>query len=367
LSELKGKTLGLYTIDERIAIGGMAEIYRAHTNSGEPAAVKVIHPRLAQESKFVQMFLDEAKIVVNLKHPNIVQIYDFGRIENTYYLSMEWIDGKSLSSVIQRQLELNSPFPVEVALVIAIDILKGLHHAHTRTDRFQKELAIVHRDVSPPNILLNREGMSKIADFGIADAEHKVIETRPGIIRGKFSYMSPEQSKGEVVDARSDIFSFGIVLHEMLLGKRLFLRTNDAETIAAVRTGFVPSLVKERNDVSEALERIVRKALYVDRNKRYRTAQEFASALWFELQRFDLGASHKDVARFLKVLFPWETFVGIDEPLKVLLKRFRERGKNRAFVVERIRVKTKELWIHGSFALAALLIAELLAHLYSSW
>jgi len=254
-----------------------------------------------------------------------------------------------------------------VALVIAIDVLKGLHHAHTKTDRFGKELAIVHRDVSPPNILMNREGISKIADFGIADAEHKVIETRPGIIRGKFSYMSPEQSKGDNVDARSDIFSFGIVLHEMLMGKRLFLRGNDAETVAAVRACFVPSLIKERKDVSEQLERMVRKALHPDRNKRYLTAQDFASDLWFELQRFDRGASHKDVAQFMKVLFPWETFVGVEEPLKVLLKRFRERGHHRAIVVERKRIFTKELWIHASLGFGALIIAELLAHLFSSW
>jgi eukaryotic-like serine/threonine-protein kinase len=330
LTELKGSRLGRYLVDEKIAVGGMAEIYRAHTSLGEPVAIKVIHPQFSADPKFVQMFLDEAKIVVGLKHTNIVQVFDFGRVSDTYYFSMEWIDGKALSSVVKRQMELNIPFPLDVAIVILIDVLKGLGHAHTRRDRFDRELGIVHRDVSPPNILLARSGLSKIADFGIADAEHKVIQTHPGIIRGKFSYMSPEQSRGEVVDQRSDVFSSGIVLYELLTGFRLFLRDQDLETIQAVRVCQVPPLSMYRDDVPESLEKVIRKALAPSRNRRYSTAIEFAGDLYHELKRINPKASRKLIAEFMKVLFPWETFVGAEEPLPVLLARWKQRGRARS-------------------------------------
>ncbi|MFH1018003.1 MAG: serine/threonine-protein kinase [Pseudomonadota bacterium] len=332
MSDLSGQRLGKYLIDEKIAIGGMAEIYRAHTSFSEPVAIKVIHPTLAEEPKFIQMFLDEAKIVSFLRHPNIVQVYDFGKVEDTYYFSMEWIDGKPLSSVIHRQQELNIPFPADIALIIAIDVLKGLYYAHERRDRFDRPLGIVHRDVSPPNILLTRTGMAKITDFGIAEAEHKVIQTNPGIIRGKFSYMSPEQSRGESVDFRSDIFAVGIVLYEMLSARRLFLREQDTETLKAVRACDVPPLKNFRSDVPEAVERMVRRALSPQKARRQENAIAFAEDLWGEVKKMHAQPKHVQVAQFLKVLYPWETFVGVEEPLRVLLRRWKEGQRSRQMV-----------------------------------
>jgi serine/threonine protein kinase len=332
LTDLSGIRLGKYLLDEKIAVGGMAEIYRAHTSFDEPVAIKVIHPRLAEEAKFVQMFLDEAKIVSCLRHPNVVQVYDFGKVEDTYYFSMEWIDGKPLSSVIRRQQELNIPFPIDIALIIAIDALKGLYYAHERRDRFDRPLNIVHRDVSPPNILLTRAGVAKITDFGIAEAKHKVIQTNPGIIRGKFSYMSPEQSRGESVDQRSDVFALGIVLWEMLSARRLFLRDEDNETLKAVRECEIPPFDRFREDVPESLERVILRALAPLKTNRQASAIVLAEELWVELKRMRPKPKHTLVAQFMKVLYPWETFVGVNEPLKVLLRRWKDGQISRVVV-----------------------------------
>jgi serine/threonine protein kinase len=364
---VKGQRLGKYFVDERIAVGGMAEIYRAHSSIGEPVAIKLIHPRYAQDPKFVQMFLDEAKIAIQLRHPNIVEMLEFGRVEETYFFSMEWIDGKALSAIAKRQQELNLPFPVDVALVILIDLLKGLEYAHSRRDRFDRPLGIVHRDVSPPNILITRAGVAKLADFGIADAESKVIKTKPGVIRGKFSYMSPEQSRGEPVDARSDVFSAGIVLWEILSGRRLFLREAEIETLEAVRKAEIPRLDRYRDDVPPGLERVLEKALAAEARKRYGSAMEFARALWRELKAIHSGAGHRTTAEFMKVLFPWKTFVGVEEPLKELLARMKRRKGAVASKAE------EDLWGPADFfqrnrwpitlaaAFAAVLAAEWLA------
>ncbi len=346
----------------------MAEIYRAHTSFDEPVAIKVIHPKLAEEAKFVQMFLDEAKIVSFLRHPNIVQVYDFGKVEDTYYFSMEWIDGKPLSSMIRRQQELCIPFPVDIALIISIDILKGLFYAHERRDRFDRPLGIVHRDISPPNILLTRSGMAKITDFGIAEAEHRVVRTNPGIIRGKFSYMSPEQSRGESVDFRSDLFAVGIVLYEMLSARRLFLRGQDTETLKAVRACEIPPLKEFRSDVPETVERIIRKALSPQKSRRQESAITFAEELWAEVKKRHMQPKHVLVAQFLKVLYPWETFVGVDEPLRVLLRRWKDGPKVREVVGQppwhsrafQIAVRNRYP-IHLILALIGILAAEWLS------
>ncbi len=327
MSTLTQGRFGTYLIDERIAVGGMAEIYRAHTSSGEPVAIKVILPRLAEEQKFIQMFLDEAKIAVALRHPNIVQMLDFGKIDDTYFFSMEWVDGKPLSAVIRRQMELSLSFPVEVAILIMVHACRGLAYAHSRRDRFDRPLGIVHRDISPPNILLMRTGKAKVADFGIADAKHKAIQTLPGVIRGKFSYMSPEQARGEVVDHRSDIFSLGIVLHELLTGSRLFLREQDTETLKAVRECKIPNLADVRPDVSPTLERIVQKSLHPNKAKRYFSAWEMGQELKKVLAHEYADIESTAVAEFLKVLYPWETFIGVQQPVKELLAKWRERER----------------------------------------
>lgn len=302
-------------MDRKVAVGGMAEIYQAHSTSGDKVAIKKIHPNLALQPKFVQMFLDEARIVIRLRHPNIVQLLDFGKISETYFFSLEWVDGKALSEIIIRQRQKEIPFPVDVALIIAIDVCEGLDYAHFRSDPYDRPLNIVHRDVSPPNVMVTREGVSKVTDFGIADIREKGTQTQPGIIRGKFSYMSPEQSRGGTLDRRSDVFSLGIVLYESLMSTRLFLREKELDTIEAVRKCQVPSMRAARGDISLALEEAIMKALSPSPRNRHPTSAEFGAALRTILQREYARSDRTTVTRFLKYLFPEEEFVGAAEPL----------------------------------------------------
>jgi eukaryotic-like serine/threonine-protein kinase len=310
-----GSRFGRYLIERKVAVGGMAEIYEAWTTSGIKVAIKKIHPDLASQPKFVQMFLDEAQIVIRLRHPHVVQLLDFGKLAGTYFFSLEWVDGKALSEIIIRQRQMEIPFPPDVALIIGADICEGLHYAHNRADRFDRPLNIIHRDVSPSNIMVTRDGTSKVTDFGIADIREKGTQTQPGIIRGKFSYMSPEQSRGHFLDCRSDVFSLGIVLYETLLSTRLFLREKETETIEAVRKCQVPSMRAVRGDISSALEAAILKALMANVRNRYGSAAEFGMGLR-EVVRSEYPKSNRTtVARFLKLLFPDEEFVGADKPL----------------------------------------------------
>jgi serine/threonine-protein kinase len=312
-----GSRFGKYHIDRKVAIGGMAEIYQAHSTSGAKVAIKKIHPNLASQTKFVQMFLDEARIVIRLRHPNVVQLLDFGKLGDTYFFSMEWVDGKALSEVVIAQRQQGIPFPIDVALQIGVDVCDGLHYAHSRSDQFNRPLEIVHRDISPPNIMLTREGIVKVADFGIADIRQKTTQTQPGIIRGKFSYMSPEQSRGEVIDRRSDVFSVGIVLYELMMSTRLFLKEKEVDTIAAVRKCDVPSMRGVRGDVSAEAEAAVFKALAANPKNRYASAEEFGMALREVLKRDYPASDRTRITKFLKLLFPGEAFAGADQPISM--------------------------------------------------
>lgn len=324
-----GKRFGKYHIDKKVAIGGMAEIFKAHTTVGESVAIKKIHPDLAVHPKFVQMFLDEARIIVGLRHPNIVQLYDFGRIDSTYFFSLEWVDGKALSEIISRQTHLKIPFPIDVALFLILDVCEGLHYAHEKTDRFDRPLGIVHRDISPPNIIVMRNGVAKVADFGIAWVRNKTIKTQPGIIRGKFSYMSPEQSLGKDIDLRSDIFSLGIVLYELLMSTRLFLRDREPETIEAVRKCKIPPMRSKRGDISSNLEKIVKKSLAQNPKNRFSSAKEFGDALRNVLiQEFPHSDKHK-IVEFLRTVFSKEIFYDVGNLLGDGLKKKQVRQTKR--------------------------------------
>jgi serine/threonine protein kinase len=188
--DLVGKRFGRYRIAQKIGIGGMAEVYRAETSSDKGIAIKKIMASFTNSEKFIKMFLDEAKIMITLRHPNIVELYDFGKIEDVYYLAMEYVNGKPLGSLIRRQIKKRMMFPPGLAVYVAMEICSGLDYAHNKKDSFNQVVNIVHRDISPPNILISWDGEVKIADFGIAKAANKVILTKPGILKGKFSYMS---------------------------------------------------------------------------------------------------------------------------------------------------------------------------------
>lgn len=299
---------GKYFIVRKIAVGGMAEIFLAKTRSNLTVALKRIHPNLASKSKFIQMFLDEARTVIQLRHPNIVQMLDFGKIHDSYFFTMEWIDGKSLAEVIGRQHELGVKFPPEVVLWLGMDICEGLAYAHAKRDHYNQPLGIVHRDISPPNILITKNCVAKVADFGIAEIRNKGVQTQPGVIRGKFSYMSPEQSYGEVLDQRSDLFSVGVVLHEMLTDERLFLRDNEQATIDAVRECVVPGIDKYRDDVPKQFNKVVLRSLAEDSKDRYPDAPSLADDLARILKNEYPESTRDDVRKFLSRLFANQTF-----------------------------------------------------------
>ncbi len=207
---------GPYLLQKLIAVGGMAEIYLARTKGlagfERQLALKVVHPDYADDKAFVQMLINEAKIAVGLNHPNVVQTFDLGRIGNRYFISMEYVDGMDLFQLLKRLTERGSSMPVELAAYVVHGALGGLDYAHNKCDEQGNPLRIIHRDMSPQNILCSRQGEVKITDFGIAKAANLTGKTRAGVIKGKLVYMSPEQAWGEPVDHRTDIFSVGIVL-----------------------------------------------------------------------------------------------------------------------------------------------------------
>ncbi len=281
----------------------MAEIFLAKTRSHLTVALKRIHPNLASKAKFIQMFLDEARTVIQLRHPNIVQMLDFGKINDSYFFTMEWIDGKSLAEVVGRQHEMRAKFPPDVVMWLGMDICEGLAYAHSKRDHYNQPLGIVHRDISPPNVLVTKACMAKVADFGIAEIRNKGVQTQPGVIRGKFSYMSPEQSYGEVLDQRSDLFSVGVVMYELITDQRLFLRDNEQATIDAVRECAVPPISQFRDDVPAAVEKMLLKSLTEDSKDRYPDAPTFADEIARVLKAEYPNSSRADVQKFLSKLF----------------------------------------------------------------
>jgi len=294
--------LGPYYLVKLIAIGGMAEIYLATTKGvggyEKRLALKVIHPDYADDRRFVQMLVDEAKIAVKLNHPNIAQTFDLGRIGNCYFISMEHVDGADFFQVLKRTSEAGREFPGPAALLVAHEALRGLDHAHKKCDDDGKPLQIIHRDVSPQNMLLSRQGEVKLVDFGIAKAANLSTKTRSGVIKGKLVYMSPEQSWGESVDQRSDIFSAGIVLYEALTGGSLYLEKNPVKLLEMVRQAAIPPPSSRRgSEITPELDAIVMKALSPKPDGRYPGAAEFAEALADYLGRTYPSFSGQDLAR----------------------------------------------------------------------
>lgn len=277
------EAFGQYYLVDPLAVGGMAEVFRAKT-FGEAGfekvlVVKRILEKYAADQAFIDMFIDEAKLSVQLTHPNIVQIFDFGKIDRNYFIAMEAVEGKDLKSILQRQAKLGEHMPIEMACMIVHQAAKGLHHAHERSDSVGLPLHIVHRDISPSNLLISYEGQVKVADFGIADGEGSKHETQAGVLKGKYSYMSPEQSHAEPLDNRSDIFSLGICLWESLTGHRLFRRDDNAQTLSAVRACKIPPPSNYNPKVPPGLDAILLRALQRDKAGRYQRAADLQMAL----------------------------------------------------------------------------------------
>ncbi len=300
-----GTPIGKYVVRRKIAEGGMAELYLCSScgpgGFEKEVVIKRIRPFLSSDPEFVRMFVAEARLASRLNHANLVQIFDFDKHQNTYYLAMEYVRGQSLSDVRKRSKELMIAMRPTLVAHIGAEVARGLHCAHQLAEN-GRPLGLVHRDVTPHNVLLSFDGAVKLTDFGIAKANN--MATCPGTLKGKFGYMSPEQSRGEAVDARTDVFALGIVLWEMLTGGKLFEADSDAGMIRAVQESAIASPARLNPTVPPDLDAAVMRALERDPKQRHQAAQELERALAECVLRHARTLDDTDVAAFLRALFP---------------------------------------------------------------
>lgn len=311
--------IGQYELLERIGIGGMAEVFRARQTGEEGferfVAIKRILPGIAADVDFVKMFIDEAKIAVQLSHPNIAQIYDLGREDETYFIAQELVHGRDMGTITKRQQATDDHLPIDFVIHVSMKICEALQHAHTAHGTMGRPLNIIHRDVSPSNVLVSFEGAVKVIDFGLAKAVGRLVTTQSGVVKGKLAYLSAEQARGQAIDHRSDIFSLGTCMFEWLTGQRLFLRKNDPDTVIAVQQAVVPPLRAIRPDVPAELQAIVKQALQPDPNRRFQSAMELHDALLAWAYDTRSVMRRGAIGQYVRSLFPEEgeedeTFTG---------------------------------------------------------
>ncbi len=304
-------TFGKYRILDRVASGGMAEIFKARLEGiggfHRTFAIKRILPHLTSNPEFVDLLVDEAKVAGLLSHANIVQILDLGRIDDHYFIAMEYVSGHNLGEVMKRCLEKGITLPVPHAVFICIEVLKGLEYAHHRQvmrDGRPVPLDIVHRDVSPSNILVSNQGEVKITDFGMAKASVKALETIDGVVKGRFDYLDPAQAQGKPVSQRTDLFSLGVVFYEMLVGDHPFRRDTDMATLEAIRGGQFEPASFVNMDIPAQLDDVIGKALAADPADRFANATAFKEELDRFFHESEFIFTQSTLAAFLKGLFP---------------------------------------------------------------
>jgi eukaryotic-like serine/threonine-protein kinase len=298
---------GRYTLVQRLATGGMAEVFKAKilsTHGFEKLLViKRILPNLAADKTFVSMFIDEAKLTAQLVHPKIVQVTDFGEVNGQYFIALEFIDGFDGLALLRAGAQKQIRVPVPICMFIAMEVLDALDYAHNAVDVEGKPMRLVHRDISPSNVFIAHRGDVKLGDFGIARAQERESKTQAGTLKGKYGYMSPEQVTGNPLDGRSDVFAVGVVLAEMLMGKRLFIAQNDLDVLLMVRDGKLDRFDKYGKHVPKPLDAIVRKALARGLEDRYQSAAEFRDALRELEFRFGLRVGPPDLGQLAADLF----------------------------------------------------------------
>ncbi|MBI1947403.1 MAG: protein kinase [Deltaproteobacteria bacterium] len=307
---------GKYTLLRRLGAGGMAEVFLAKQTSsldeGGPqgfeklVVIKRILPHLASgpsNTDFVRMFLDEGRLASDLRHPNIVSIIDVGKTSDTYFIVMEFLHGQDVRKVQRKNAAWGEQVPIGHACRMAIDAATGLHYAHHKADLSGRQLHIVHRDVSPQNMIVTYDGITKIVDFGIAKAATQTTHTSTGVLKGKYTYMSPEQAAGEQVDPRTDQFALGIVLWELLTMRRLFKRETEMATLEAIMGGQIPRPSRFREDLPKAIDDVVMKALHIHRDKRFRDCEELALALEDALAKLSVVHSAARLSQYMRRLF----------------------------------------------------------------
>ncbi|HEY1584253.1 MAG TPA: serine/threonine-protein kinase [Polyangia bacterium] len=301
---------GKYDLLALLATGGMAEIWLARVSGmagfEKLVVIKRLLDELAVDPEYVEMFLDEARINARLTHSNIVQVLELGQVEGKYFMAMEFVPGLSVSMVGKRATKQLGVVPQEVACGIIAQACSGLHYAHEKTMPDGKPLNIIHRDVSPQNLILTYEGLVKVLDFGIAKADQRQSQTRTGLVKGKFSYMSPEQCLGQGLDRRSDVFALGIVLFELCTARRLFKRGSTYQTYTAITNADVPSPRSLNGKIHEGVEAVIVRALAKKPDDRYATADAMQDALEEAMRKAGLRGTPTDLARFMTEAFKSE-------------------------------------------------------------
>ena len=323
---------GKYFLLERVNVGGMAEVFKAKATGVEGferlVAVKRILPSIAEDEEFITMFVDEAKIAVQLTHANIGQIFDLGRVDGSFFIALEYVHGKDLRAMFNRTRQRGEVLPIPLSCYVIMKLCEGLDYAHNKHDSSGRFLNLVHRDVSPQNILVSYEGEVKIIDFGIAKAAGKAGRTQAGILKGKFGYMSPEQVQGLEIDRRSDVFGVGICLYELLTGERLFVAESDFATLEKVRAVDImpPSTYNRR--IPEELEQIVMRALARDREVRYQSALQLHDDLQAFMHTSGNLFSRKDLGSYMHRMFASE--IEKESARDQELERAQEQGEEAA-------------------------------------
>ena len=305
----QGRRFGKYLLHDKLAVGGMGELYLATTvgaaKGTPPSVLKILLPEYSSDADFVSMFHDEARLGMQLTHANIVVVQDLGRVQDTPYLVMEYVHGENLRNVARRMTELHEKFPPDIAVRISIEVLQGLDYAHQANDSRGRPINLVHRDLSPDNVMLSFDGDVKILDFGIAKAEGRATQTQFGILKGKAQYMAPEQALGQAVDGRTDLYAVGLVLLEVITGERRFgADTDPIQQIRDARTWKPTEPSRRDSSLPVELDAILLKSMQLDAKRRFQTAADFADALRQLLRSGALSRSGDNVPRLMRRMFP---------------------------------------------------------------
>jgi serine/threonine-protein kinase len=308
-TQFKPRQFGKYLLLERIGVGGMAEIFKAVAKGAEDFKKVLVIKRIllpySKDPNFVRMFIEEAKMCASLQHPNIVTIYEFDQIEGQYYIAMEYVHGKDLQKTMARANRMQRRFPIDLTLYLVGEVCKALSYAYNARDPRGNPLKIIHRDVSPSNIIISFEGNVKVTDFGVAKAQTSK-EKGPALLKGKLGYMSPEQVTGKELDHRSDIFSLGIILFECITLKRLFLGRTDLQTLINIKEADLEKRLLRHPEIPEGVANILRKAVAREKENRYENAQAFLKDIEDYLYQERKRPSSQDLQAFMHDLFPEE-------------------------------------------------------------
>ena len=308
MTNKQGEPFGRYQLLERLGAGGMAEVFLAQARSvhgfEKLVAIKRILPHYTEDETFARMFADEARISAELRHPNICQVYDYGQVDKVAYLAMEYVDGRHLKEVLYKLRTKNQKLPIAIALYIVRSVCEALAYAHELVDKNGNPLGIIHRDISPPNVMVSADGQVKLIDFGIAKAAIRLERTLGGVIKGKFAYMSPEQMRGEPLDQRSDVFALGILAFELITGQTLFQADNPLSASEKVQNLEIPTPSSLNPAAPKVLDEIVLKALERAPSDRYLTSRALLERITQVVRDPTLAVDAQRVASWMAGAFP---------------------------------------------------------------